>query len=157
MDDLISRQAAIGKLKRMATQAYIDKLNGSAETVINCCIDVIERQIPSAQPKPEQNTRSERAESDKLGVKMGETCTDTCTDTISRQAAIYIASGFCHPANVAKELAKLPSAQPEPHEIGYSECANAMLKMWIDNVLTDGEYSRIMDKLNAHWAERREE
>ena len=54
-------------------------------------------------------------------------------------------------------LKELPSAQPEQHEIGYSECANAMLKMWIDNVLTDGEYSRIMDKLNAHWAERREE
>lgn len=34
-------------------------------------------------------------------------------DTISRQAAIRIASGFCHPANIAKELAKLPSAQPE--------------------------------------------
>ena len=51
MSDLISRQAATRKLKRMATQAYIDKLNGSAETVINCCIDVIERQIPSAQPE----------------------------------------------------------------------------------------------------------
>lgn len=49
----------------------------------------------------------------------------------------------------------LPSAQPEPHEIGYSECANSTLKMWIDNVLTDGEYSHIMDKLNAYWAERR--
>lgn len=46
---------------------------------------------------------------------------------------------------------QLPSAQPEQHEIGYSECANAMLKMWIDNVLTDGEYNRIMDKLNTHW------
>ena len=33
-------------------------------------------------------------------------------DTISRQAAIYIASGYCHPANIAKELAKLPSAEP---------------------------------------------
>ena len=42
-------------------------------------------------------------------------------------------------------------AQPEPKEIGYGECANAMLKMWIDNVLTDGEYNRIMDKLNKHW------
>ena len=49
---LIERQVAIRKLKRMATQAYIDKLNGSAETIINCCIDVIERQIPSAQPAP---------------------------------------------------------------------------------------------------------
>ena len=37
----------------------------------------------------------------------------TDRDCISRQAAIRIASGYCHPANVAKELAKLPSAQPE--------------------------------------------
>lgn len=55
-----------------------------------------------------------------------------------------------------------PSAQPEVKEIGYAECANAMLKMWIDNVLTDGEYNRIMDRLNAHhnagrsWAESEE-
>lgn len=34
-------------------------------------------------------------------------------DLIDRQEAIRIASGYCHPANVAKELAKLPSAQPE--------------------------------------------
>ena len=51
MRDLIERQAAIRKLKRMAIQANIFKLTGSAETVINCCIDVIERQIPSAQPE----------------------------------------------------------------------------------------------------------
>jgi hypothetical protein len=38
---------------------------------------------------------------------------DTTSDCISRQAAIRIASGYCHPANVAKELAKLPSAQPQ--------------------------------------------
>lgn len=36
-------------------------------------------------------------------------------------------------------------------EIGYAECANAMLKMWVDNVLTDSEYMRIMNKLNKHW------
>lgn len=57
--------------------------------------------------------------------------------------------------DVVGAIRTLPSAQPEPHEIGYSECANSMLKMWIDNVLTDGEYSHIMDKLNAYWAERR--
>lgn len=34
-------------------------------------------------------------------------------DLISRQDAIRIASGYCHPANIAKELEKLPSAQPE--------------------------------------------
>lgn len=58
---------------------------------------------------------------------------------------------------IMEYINEVPSAQPEQHGIGYSECASAMLKMWIDNVLTDGEYNRIMDKLNAHWAERREE
>lgn len=32
---------------------------------------------------------------------------------ISRQAAIKIANIFCRPANIAKALAQLPSAQPE--------------------------------------------
>lgn len=34
-------------------------------------------------------------------------------DLISRAAAIDVASGYCHPANIAQELAKLPSAKPE--------------------------------------------
>ena len=34
-------------------------------------------------------------------------------DTIFRADAIALASGGCHPANLAEELAKLPSAQPE--------------------------------------------
>lgn len=38
---------------------------------------------------------------------------EPCEDCISRQAAIYVASGFCHPSNVAKELAKLPSVTPK--------------------------------------------
>lgn len=48
-------------------------------------------------------------------------------------------------------LVNLSSVQPEIKPIEYRDCANAMLKMWIDNVVTDGEYNRIMDKLNAHW------
>ena len=34
-------------------------------------------------------------------------------DCISRQAAIYVASGYCHPSNVAKELADLPSVNSD--------------------------------------------
>lgn len=49
-----------------------------------------------------------------------------------------------------------PGLRESQHEIGQSECTNAMLKMWLDNVVTDGEYFRIMEKLNAYWAERRE-
>ena len=49
----------------------------------------------------------------------------------------------------------IPPAQPEQQEISYKDCADATLKMWIDNVLTDGEYNRIMNKLNAYWRERK--
>lgn len=34
-------------------------------------------------------------------------------DCISRREAIRIASGYCHPANVAKELRNLPPVLPE--------------------------------------------
>ena len=34
---------------------------------------------------------------------------DLGVDCISRAEAIRVASGYCHPSNVAKELAKLPS------------------------------------------------
>ena len=59
---------------------------------------------------------------------------EPCEDCISRQEAIYVASGFCHPSNVAKELAKLPSVTPKPKtghwiddmRLGYhvSVCSN---------------------------------
>lgn len=58
-----------------------------------------------------------------------------------------------------KALEMFPSAEPDRDipikPISYMDCANALLRMWMDNVLTDGEYNRIMDKLNAH--ERKEE
>jgi hypothetical protein len=37
-------------------------------------------------------------------------------DCISRADAIRVASGYCHPSNVAKELAKLPSVTPQPRK-----------------------------------------
>lgn len=50
-----------------------------------------------------------------------------------------------------KLIDEQPTIQPEPHEIGYDDCANALLKMWMDNVMTDGDYYRIADKLNKRW------
>ena len=44
----------------------------------------------------------------------------------------------------------MPVVEPEAKPIVYQECANAMLKMWMDKVITDGEYNRIMDKLNIY-------
>ena len=43
----------------------------------------------------------------------------------------------------------------ESTEITYQNCSDALLKMWMDNVLTDAEYNRIMDKLNN--AQRKDE
>lgn len=59
---------------------------------------------------------------------------------------------------VGEFLENLPPVQPKIKikPIGYRECSDAMLKMWMDNVLTDGEYYRIMDKLNAKWSKMNE-
>lgn len=36
-------------------------------------------------------------------------------------------------------------------EIKYSDCADALLKLWMENIITDGQYNLIMDRLNkAH-------
>ena len=79
------------------------------------------------------------------------------SDLIDRQAAIdavraTLLSWSYMPEwrdnKIIEAVEQLPPIQPEPHEIGYKECANALLKMWMDNVLTDGEYHRIADKLN---------
>ncbi len=43
----------------------------------------------------------------------GTTNNDLGVDCISRADAIRVASGYCHPSNVAKELAKLPSVTPQ--------------------------------------------
>jgi len=143
MDDLISRKAAIDAINTLdkfgvderdrlvrwheGLEFYVH-LRDVLTAIVN---------LPSTQPE----THGKRTE------------THAC-DCISREAAIDALDCI---NGVEEVLKALPSAQPEQHEIEYSECANAMLKMWIDNVLTDGEYSRIMDKLNAYWAERREE
>lgn len=56
----------------------------------------------------------------------------------------------------AERIKALPSVQPENKPIQYRECADAMLKMWMDNVLTDGEYNKTMDRLNAKWRVKHE-
>lgn len=101
------------------------------------------------------------------------------TDLISRQAAIRRYCGEhcgCEPQDCGLTMLQdgsedcdfvrflkeepsrdiAPSAQPEIKPIEYRDCANAMLRMWMDNVVTDGEYNRIMDKLNAHWGMKNE-
>lgn len=60
---------------------------------------------------------------------------------------------YVHYDDMVHAIKHLPSAQ---ETITYRMCADSMLKMWMDNVLTDGEYNRIMDKLNAWKGEQNE-
>ena len=56
-----------------------------------------------------------------------------------------------HITGIWAEIDNAPTIEPEIKPIDYRDCANAMMRMWMDDVVTDGEYNRIMDKLNAHW------
>ena len=33
----------------------------------------------------------------------------------------------------------------------YKEYSLILMKLWMDNLITDGEYNRIMDRVNAVW------
>ena len=45
-----------------------------------------------------------------------------CEDCISREQAVYVASGYCEPQNIADELRKLPSVTPSCEEREKGEC-----------------------------------
>lgn len=71
-----------------------------------------------------------------------------CSNAIDRAEAIKIASGYCHPANVAKELAKLPPVTPKSCEVedakqayskGFEDCRQAVLEQ-INCWIGSGEY-----------------
>jgi len=89
-----------------------------------------------------------------IATKREENTYDKPTgDTISRQDTIQTIREYerdsTAPIDYVRIIELQPPARPAIAPIEYRDCANAMLRMWIDNVLTDGEYSRIMDKLNA--------
>lgn len=99
--------------------------------------------IPTAQPDASENTcEIERKSNDMI-------CRQDAIDAVCKDCEYY------YNENVIQCLKDLPSAQPEIKPISYRDCANAMMKMWMDNVLTGGEYRRIMDKLNEKERERR--
>ena len=132
MSELISKQAAIETFKDCAE-------NGMS---IDGIVDALE-QLPPVQPEQCDDAVS-RAEVLRM------------IDCINDHQAItpYKSVGAVteHLTRIASSLPPVTPKQPEYHEIGYRECADAVLKMWMDNVLTDGEHNRIIDKLNAKWA-----
>ena len=140
MDDLISRQAAIDDIWTVSPLARLDRK----------WVDRWLRQLPSAQPTFD-------ARDTQYNLPIG-------TDLISKKAVLVAVKDALmawsympewRDEKILKAIAELPSAQPEVKQISYTDCANAMLMMWMDKVLTDGEYNRIMDKLNEHEKKKR--
>lgn len=159
--DLISRQEAIDALENdkasldhiikgmsandVRLDAYVSQRNQ-----VSYDIDTINN-LPTAQPEPCEDAVSRKA------VKDGfvEMCNLICPYTEKQRHAMCGSCLLGTAFDVLEATHSVTPKQPEQrdyHEIGYRECADAALKMWMDNVLTDGEHNRIIDKLNAKWA-----
>lgn len=78
-------------------------------------------------------------------------------DPIDRQEAIRIASGYCHPANVVKELEKLPSAQTEADLVAVVRCKDCKFNSSPDygNACCDTFYGMTDQMGFCHYGERR--
>lgn len=76
---------------------------------------------------------------------------------IPEEARARLAFGVTYTQDIQSVCDAISEGIILPKPITYTDCANAMMKMWIDNVLTDGEYNRIMDKLNAKYKAESEE
>lgn len=74
------------------------------------------------------------------------------SELIDKQAVLNVIRensfiGFQETEALLDAVKGMPMAE-DAKEISYADCSDAMLKMWMDKVLTDGEYNRIMEKLN---------
>lgn len=78
---------------------------------------------------------------------------------MSRYGAVeelkYIKESFAK-CELSYEALDMAIKALEPKEIGYAECASALIKMWMDDVLTDSEYGNIMYKLNDNLKKQNE-
>ena len=88
MDDVISRKQAVEAMYALVDGCVCDD-EWRENPHIDAIVDTLEN-LPSAH-LPDMNVG----------------------DTIYRTEAIKVASGYCHPANIADELRKLPPAQPK--------------------------------------------
>ena len=94
----------------------IDDCNRDGLKGIFCSYDDGERfkeYIKNLSPITPQLSSELEKNSKKLEKDFGE------LDCIPRAEAIRVASGYCHPSNVAKELAKLPSVTPQEPKTGH--------------------------------------
>ena len=136
MKDCIDRQAAIDAADRA------DYTGLTVEDVKKVTDEVVKelKQLPSAQPELCEDAVSRKKMFDTVAEYEKQLC-EILGDENELVETVKI---------LKHRLIALPSVQPDIKPISYQDCADAMMMMWMDNVLTDAEYRRIMDKLNDH-------
>ena len=106
-------------LEELEQEPCEDCCNGDQEEKAKLCqksylAGMEHRQEPcETQMIDKSNLSQEQYKADlQSAYDCGKASVKPCGDTISRTAAIKVASGYCHPSNIAKELAKLPPVTP---------------------------------------------
>lgn len=77
---------------------------------------------------------------------------EPCDDAISRAQAIYVASGYCHPANVARELEKLPSVKPAEIKEPCEDCISRQAVIELAKkgaLISNRNYESVCKAINA--------
>lgn len=69
--------------------------------------------ILKAHISPYDNCAADAEANEAIHLAIKSLEQEECEDCISRAEAIRIASGYCHPANIASELKKLQSVRPK--------------------------------------------
>ena len=133
MDDTVSRKAAIDAINSYFGFSIEEEYGSAVQEVING--------LPPAQPE-----RLTDDDFETIRIHLSAFKERLCNQHRWKEAEDY--------ERLIGRFISFASAQTEVKPIDYQDCANAMLKMWMDNIVTDGEYNRIMDKLNAHWRKK---
>lgn len=140
--DTISRQATVKAIEQHKTAVleghkWDEGIEYGYAAAHRHLVDIIE-QLPAVQPEPCEDAVSRKAVLSMIDTYMNKSVElhylptsdgikklisilpivtpklrKETSDLISRTQAIYVASGYCHPANIATELAKLPTVFPD--------------------------------------------
>jgi len=113
----MNREEASFILANIDRRVCDDELNDALDMAIKALEQEEEKAIKMRDATSEEQKSVDdyiKSISKPTGVDFWDLEQEPCDNAIDRSKAIMIASGYCHPANVAKELAKLPPVTPQP-------------------------------------------
>ena len=136
----MNREEASFILANIDRRVCDDELNDALDMAIKALEQEEEKAIKMRDATSEEQKSVDdyiKSISKPTGVDFWDLEQEPCDNAIDRSKAIMIASGYCHPANVAKELAKLPPVNPQP-------CEDAISRQYLIDIATkDGAYDYV--------------